>query len=165
MAFYLVLNTMKKKLTKEEALQKLRHYCRYQERCHAEVRTKLYELGFRKNDHDELISDLIEEKYLDEERFAIAFARGKFKNNQWGRIKIKYGLKQKQISEYCIHKAMQQIDELEYKKVLEKLTKEKYASFKHEQYLVRKKRTMDHLMQKGFEAELVKKEIDRMKEK
>jgi len=66
----------KKQLTKEQALQKLRHYCGYQERSHAEVKSKLYELGVRKADHDELISSLIEEDYLNEERFAIAFAGG-----------------------------------------------------------------------------------------
>jgi regulatory protein len=145
----------RKPLIKEEALEKLKYYCRYQERCHAEVRSKLYELGVRRADHDELISNLIEEDYLNEERFAIAFARGKFKMKQWGRVKIKYELKQKQVSEYCIRKAMQQIDETEYLKVLKKLATEKYASLKQEQYLVRKKKTMDYLMQKGFEFDLV----------
>jgi regulatory protein len=145
----------RKPLTKEQALEKLKHYCGYQQRCHAEVRSKLYELGVRKADHDELIANLIEEDYLNEERFAIAFARGKFKMKQWGRVKIKYELKQKQVSEYCIRKALQQIDETEYLEVLEKLATEKYASLKHEQYLVRKKKTMDYLMQKGFEPPLI----------
>ena len=101
----------KKQLTKEQALQKLKHYCGYQERSHAEVKAKLYELGVRKADHDEIISTLIEEDYLNEERFAMAFARGKFRMKQWGRIKIKYELKQKQVSEYCIKKAFKEINE------------------------------------------------------
>src|SRR5215475_10354937 len=118
----------KKKLTKEQAIQKLRHYCGYQERCHSEVREKLYELGVWKKDHDEIIATLIEENYLNEERFAIAFAGGKFRVKQWGRVKIKYELKQKQVNDYSIRKALQQIDEKKYKTTLHKLTAEKYAT-------------------------------------
>lgn len=146
----------KKYLTKEQALQKLKHYCAYQERCHSEVKEKLYDLGVWKKDHDEIISTLIEENYLNEERFAMAFAGGKFRVKQWGRVKIKYELKQKQVSEYCIKKALKQIGEEDYLKVLKELADKKYASLKGEQYLVRKKKTMDYLMGRGFEAELVR---------
>jgi regulatory protein len=149
----------KKHLTKEQALQKLKHYCGYQERSHSEVKEKLYSLGVWKQDHDELISSLIEENYLNEERFAIAFARGKFRMKQWGRVKIKYELKQKQVSEYCIKKALKEIEEEEYSMLLKKLATEKYASLKSEQYMVRKKKTMDYLLQKGFEMELIKQAI------
>ncbi len=150
----------KKSLTKEQALQKLKHYCAYQERCHSEVKEKLYQLGVWKKDHDEIIASLIEENYLNEERFAIAYAGGKFRVKQWGRVKIKYELKQKQVSDYCIKKAMKQIDEEEYLSVLNKLAKEKYAALKSEQYLVRKKKTMDYLLAKGFESDLVRKAVE-----
>jgi regulatory protein len=143
-----------KNLNKEQALQKLKHYCGYQERCHSEVRQKLYDLGVWKKDHDEIIAALIEEGYLNEERFAIAFAGGRFRMKHWGRVKIKYELKQRQVSEYSIKKALKQIDEEEYLKTLKKLAEEKYGSLKEEQYLVRKKKTMDYLLQKGFEPEL-----------
>ncbi|MDZ4795796.1 MAG: regulatory protein RecX [Bacteroidota bacterium] len=145
----------KKHLTKEQALQKLKHYCGYQERSHSEVKEKLYALGVWKKDHDEIIATLIEENYLNEERFAIAFAGGRFRIKQWGRVKIKYELKQKKVSEYCIKKALKQIEEEEYIKVLDKLAKDKYASLKADQYLVRKKKTMDYLMGKGFESNLI----------
>jgi regulatory protein len=145
----------KKHLTKEQALQKLKHYCSYQERCHSEVKEKLYSLGVWKNDHDEIIAALIEQGYLNEERFAIAFAGGRFRVKHWGRVKIKYELKQKQVSDYSIKKALKQIDEEDYLVVLKKLAEEKYASLKSEQYLVRKKKTRDHLLQKGFEYELL----------
>lgn len=145
----------KQQLTKEQALQKLKHYCAYQERCHSEVREKLYDLGAGKKDHDEIIASLIEENYLNEERFAIAFAGGKWRMKQWGRVKIKHELKQKQVSDYCIKKAMKQIDEEEYLQVLHKLAAHKYASLKNEQYLVRKKKTIDHLLARGFEQALV----------
>ena len=150
----------KKNLTKEQALQKLKHYCAYQERSHSEVKEKLYALGVWKKDHDEIISTLIEENYLNEERFAIAFAGGRFRIKQWGRVKIKYELKQRQVSEYCIKKAMKQIGEEEYLSVLQKLAKEKYASLKSEHWIIRKKKTSDYLVGKGFETALVTAAID-----
>ena len=152
----------KKQLTKEQALQKLKHYCGYQERCHSEVKEKLYSLGVWKKEQDEIIAALIEEKYLDEERFAIAFAGGRFRLKQWGRVKIKYELKQKQVSEYSIKKALKLIDEADYLKVLQKLATEKYAVLKDEQYLPRKKKTMDYLLGKGFEMELVRGMIEKV---
>lgn len=146
----------KKQLTKEQALQKLKHYCAYQERCHSEVKEKLYSLGVWKKDHDEIIATLIEENYLNEERFAMAFAGGKWRMKQWGRVKIKYELRQKQVSDYCIKKALKQIDEEEYLRVLKELASDKYAALKNEQYLVRKKKTIDYLINRGFEMELVR---------
>ncbi|MBL0131406.1 MAG: RecX family transcriptional regulator [Chitinophagaceae bacterium] len=150
-----------KQHSKEQALQKLKHYCAYQERCHSEVKEKLYNLGVWKKEHDEIISTLIEENYLNEERFAIAFAGGKFRVKQWGRVKIKYELKQKGVSEYCIKKALKQIGEEDYLKLLKELTEKKQASLKGEQYLIRKKKTMDYLMGRGFEAELVRSVMEK----
>lgn len=145
----------KKQLSKEQALQKLKQYCAYQERSHHEVKSKLYDLGVWKKDHDEIIAALIEDNYLNEERFAIAFAGGKFRMKQWGRVKIKYELKQRHVSEYCIKKAMKEIDEATYLATLTRLAEEKYAALKGEQYLVRKKKTQDYLIQKGYELDLV----------
>jgi regulatory protein len=153
-----------KHLTKEQALQKLKHYCGYQERSHSEVKEKLYNLGVWKKDHDEIIASLIEENYLNEERFAIAFAGGKFRMKQWGRVKIKYELKQKQVSEYSIKKALKEIDEEDYLKTLKKLTEAKYASVKADQYLIRKKKTMDYLIQKGYEHQLIQNAIAELAE-
>jgi len=136
-------------------LQKLKHYCGYQERCHSEVKEKLYTLGVRKSDHDELIAALIEGEYLNEERFAIAFAGGRFRIKDWGRVKIKYELKQKQVSEYSIKKALKQIDEGEYMTTLQKLATGKYAALKREQGLTRKRKTIDYLQQKGYELHLI----------
>lgn len=150
----------KKNLTKEQALQKLKHYCAYQERCHSEVKEKLYELGVRRAEHDEITATLIEENYLNEERFAIAYAGGKFRMKQWGRVKIKYELKQKKVSEYCIKKAMRQITEEDYTQTLQKLADDKYESLKGEQYLIRKKKTMDYLLHKGFEPDLVRRAVE-----
>ena len=93
-------------LTKEQALQKLRHYCGYQERCHSEVKEKLWQLKVNRKEHDEIIASLIEDDYLNEERFAIQFAGGKYRVKQWGRVKIKYELKQRMVSGYSIKKAL-----------------------------------------------------------
>lgn len=145
----------KKLLTKDQALQKLRQYCGYQERSHYEVKQKLWEVGSYASDHDEIISTLIEEDYLNEERFAKQYAGGKFRLKDWGRVKIYYGLREKQVSEYNIKKAMKEIDEEAYIKKLQQLADKKNESLKGEQYLVRKKKTMDYLMQKGYESSLV----------
>lgn len=148
-----------KTLTPEQALQKLRHYCGYQERCHREVVEKLYELGIRKKEHDAMLAALIEGGYLNEERFAIAYAGGKFRIKQWGRIKIAFALRQKQVSEYSIKKALRQIDEEAYWKTLIALTEGRYSSLKAVHWMTRRKKTMDFLQQHGFEPDLVQKAI------
>ena len=158
-------SVQKKYLTKEEAIQKLRHYCSYQERSHYEVQQKLWELGVRRVEHDEIISTLIEEDYLNEERFAKAFVGGKFRMKDWGRKKIWHALKEKQVSEYNIKKGMKEIDDEEYKNVLQELAEKKYALLKGEQYLVRKKKTIDYLTQKGFEVDLVLRVMNELTEK
>src|SRR5437763_6468704 len=132
------MNQGRRRIGKEQALQKLKHYWGYQERSHVEAREKLYSFGLYKQEVEECISRLIEEDYLNEERFAMAYAGGKFRMKNWGRKKIYYGLKEKQVSEYNIKKAMKEIDEEAYEKKLKELTEKKYASLKGEQYLVRK---------------------------
>src|SRR3954468_24055784 len=149
------MSMQKKYLTKEQAIQKLKQYCAYQERSHSEVEQKLWDLGVHRSEHDEILSVLIEENYLNEERFAKAFVGGKFRMKDWGRKKIYYALKEKKVSEYNIKKAMKEIDEEQYQKTLLELAEKKYGLLKSEQYLARKKKTMDYLLQKGFEQDLV----------
>ena len=149
-------------LTKEQALQKLKHYCGYQERSHKEVKEKLYSYGLHRQETEESISQLIEEGYLNEERFAIQYAGGKFRMKQWGKVKIKYELKQKQVGDYCIKKALQQIDEDDYLQTLQKLAEQKWTLLRGEKNIYTKKRKLqDYLLQKGFEgdkvSEMVKK--------
>lgn len=151
--------------TKEQALQKIKHYCAYQERCHQEVKEKLYSLGMHRKEVDELISQLIEENYLNEERFAIQYAGGKFRMNHWGKIKIKYALKQKQVSEYCIKKALFQIDNDAYMKTIEKLAAGKQNTLKGEKNnFVKLRKVQDYLLQKGFESDLIKDALDKSKQ-
>ncbi len=93
-------------------------YCNYQERCHSEVRNKLYELKATTPEVNQLIAELVEADLLNEERYARAYARGKFRIKEWGKIKIVSGLKAHQISEYCIRKALQEIPDDEYEALL-----------------------------------------------
>lgn len=152
----------KKYLTKEQAVQKLKQYCAYQERSHSEVQQKLWDLGVYRSDHDEIIATLIEENYLNEERFAIAYAGGKFRMKEWGRKKIYYALKEKKVSEYNIKKAMKQISDEDYEKTLNRVAEKRYESLKGEQYLVRRKKTIDYLIQHGFEHELATAVVTRL---
>ena len=157
----------RKQIGKEQALQKAKHYCSYQERSHAEVKEKLYSFGLYKQQVEELLSQLIEEDYLNEERFAIQFAGGKFRMKQWGRVKIKYELKQKMVSYYCIRKALRQIDEDDYLKTLEKLARKKWDSVKTDNAnkFTRLAKTTDYLLQKGFEPDLIRRAIADLTEK
>ena len=150
----------KQTFTPDQALPKAKHYCAYQERCHSEVKEKLYSFGLNKKEVEQILSQLIEENYLNEERFAMQFAGGRFRIKQWGRVKIKYELKQKQVSEYCIKKALAAIDERDYQKTLQKLFDAKLKTLKSEKNIfIKRKKLQDHLLQRGFEAGLVREMI------
>lgn len=152
-------NINRKSLTKEQALQKLRHYCAYQERSHTEVKEKLYSFKLRKDEVEELISMLIEDDYLNEERFAKLFAGGRFRIKKWGRVKIINELKLKKVSAYNIKTAMKEIDDADYLKALSELATKKWKELKGEQYIVRQVKTRNYLLQKGYEPNLINNEI------
>ncbi len=153
----------KKSFTPDQAYQKIKQFCAYQERSHREVTEKLYSFGLYKKDVEILLSQLIEENYLNEERFAIAFAGGKFRMKQWGRVKIKYELKQKGVSTYCISLAMREIEEETYLETLRSLSTKKWESMKGEQYLNKQAKTTTYLLQKGFEQNLIIEAIGELK--
>jgi regulatory protein len=156
--------TYKKQVTTEEALQKLKHFCGYQERSHYETQQKLYSLGLYKKDVEILLSQLIEENYLNEERYAQAFVSGRFRIKQWGRIKIKYELQLHKVSSYNITKALKSIDETDYLATLQALAVKKWASLKSEQYLNRQAKTTSFLMQRGFEPNLIAAAIAKIRD-
>jgi regulatory protein len=142
------------------ALQKLRHYCAYQERCHSEVEHKCRELGLRGEEIGEAIAALIGDNFLNEERFAKAFAGGKFRTRQWGRRKITLELQQRQVSAYCIKKGLQEIDEDDYRRVLQQQAAKKYASLQGQHPLKQKLKTIQYLVQKGFEPALAQAALE-----
>lgn len=150
-----------KRLTPQQALARTKDYCKYQERCHSETRDKLFSFGLAPNDVEQIISQLIEEDYLNEQRFAEAFARGKFRMKHWGKVKIRYEMKQRRITDYCIKKAMKEIDEDEYIATLNKLMEEKLRSLKSEKNVfTRKRKLTDFLMQKGYERDVISSVIN-----
>jgi regulatory protein len=149
-----VLEKKKKYYTKEEALQKLQSYCAYQERCHQEVTSKLYELGQKGDAADAIIAKLIEDNFLNEERFAIAYARGKYRIKRWGKIRIKQDLKMRHIPEYSIRKAMEAIDtEGSYLETLKNVIRSKSKDYDGDAQ--KKEKLALHAMRKGFESELI----------
>jgi regulatory protein len=151
----------KKSHTPQTALPKIMQYCAYQERSHAEVKNKLYSFGLYKKDVDEIISKLIEENYLNESRFAAAFVRGKFRIKQWGRVKILYELKQKQVSAYNLKKALEEIDEEEYQKTVYKLAEKKWKLVAKNtgSHLMIRAKVSSWLISRGFESPIVRRAV------
>ncbi|MEL7222150.1 MAG: regulatory protein RecX [Bacteroidota bacterium] len=143
-------------LTKEQALKKLQHYCAYQDRCHSEVRTKLIELGVYGDTLEEIMADLIIEKFLDEERFARSYSRGKFNLKKWGRMRIRRELKFRKISAYCIKKGLSEIDEEAYRATLEGILIKKIQDYsrKYNDYVSHQK-AAQYAMGRGYESYLV----------
>jgi regulatory protein len=152
------------RLSMEQALQKARHYCAYQERSHAEVRQKLYAFGLRKAEVEEIMAQLIGEDLLNESRFAIQFAGGKFRIKKWGKIKITYELKLKQVSPYNLRLALAEIEPEEYEKVLENLALAKWKSLRGVPHFSRQARTLQYLRQKGFEPGLAQTAVKRLQQ-
>lgn len=149
------MNRVKKHLSDEEALAKLQHYCAYQDRCHAQVRSKLLDLEIYGKRLEQIISRLIQDNFLNEERFACSYARGKFRFKKWGRIKIKQKLSALHISEYCIKKGMQEIEEEAYLNTLSGLLKQKRKTLKGLKDFEANQRCAAYVIRKGYEPELV----------
>lgn len=136
-------------------LEKAKKFCAYQERSQQEVRDKLYELGLWPDAIENIITQLIDENFLNEERFACAFARGKFRIKQWGRVKIKVALKQKGVSTPCITKALKEIDQQEYSKVLQKVVQEKLKGTKEKSPIRKRYKVASYAISRGFEPDMV----------
>lgn len=146
----------KKNIGSEKALEKIKHFCSYQERTHQEVKDKLYSFGLHRAETESLLSQMIAENYLNEQRYALAFAGGKFRIKYWGRVKIKYELKRKRIGEYCINEALNSIEEEEYKKTLQKLLNTKEKTLKNERDgFLKQQKIRAYLLQKGYESALI----------
>jgi regulatory protein len=153
-----ILETNQKKiiiLDKKAALAKAEHYCAYQERAQQEVRNKLYEWGLKTGEVEELISELIQTNFLNEERFSKAYVSGKFNINKWGKIKIRQGLKLKQVPEKMIAKALLSIDYDDYLKAILNCARKKDALIKENDPYKRKYKLITHLLGRGFENNLI----------
>lgn len=145
----------KKSLTFEQAKQKALRYCAYQERSHQEVKNKLYELGLRSSEVDEMLSYLIIEGFLNEERFAKSFSGGKFRVKKWGRIKIVHALESKGLTKNCIRIGLKEIDEADYHTTLEELLKSKISELSESNAFIARDKASKYAIQKGYEPDLV----------
>lgn len=145
-----------KKITDEKvAYTKAEYYCAYQERSQQEVRDKLYDWGLWPDAVENIISRLIGENFLNEERFSKAYAQGKFRQKGWGKVKIKQGLKFKKVSDVLIKKAFQVIDGDEYLKMLEKVITKRAAILIEKNPNKRKYKLQQYALSRGYERDLV----------
>jgi regulatory protein len=146
----------KKKLTVRQALLRAQKSCAYQERCQQEMRDKLYDWGLHSEEVESVIADLISENFLNEERYSIAFAGGKFRIKSWGKNKIRAELKRRRISDYCIKKALSSIDEDAYQGTLQRLAEKKMREADKGRMDIRKHKVTQYLMSRGFESDLIR---------
>jgi len=154
--------SFRKSYTLEQALSKLQKYCTYQDRCHIEVERKLTEMRIIPQAKEHIIMSLIDGDYLNEERFALAFVKGKFKIKNWGRIRLKAELKKRKISKYLIESALKQISEKDYLFTFEELANRKANSIKANSILLKKKKLADYLIYRGWESNLVYKKVNQL---
>ena len=147
-------------MNKEDALKQLHRFCVYQDRCHSEVRTKLIKLKIYGQLLEEVMAELISDDFLNEERFAISYASGKFKINQWGKQKIKQGLMAKRVSSYCINKALSSLDEEEYYTGLEAILLKKKETIKSTNSFDLKKKIINYGLGKGYDYGLISEIIN-----
>ena len=146
---------VKKYYSIKEVLKKTQQYCAYQERCHQEVVSKLYELKMSLDEADAVIVHLIEHNLLNEERFACSFARGKHRIKSWGKIRIVNELKFRKISTYNINKALKEFSEAEYLETFNKLANHHWETIRETNAIKKKKKFCDFMLRKGFESGLV----------
>lgn len=139
----------------QQAYLKARGYCAYQERSQQEVRDKLYEWGLWKEVVEDILVKLIADNFLNEERFAIAYAGGKFRIKKWGRNKIRQALKLKGASEYCIKKGIAAIDEDDYREVLQSILSQKATQLKEKNPIKENYKVAQYAMSRGFESALI----------
>ena len=145
----------KKTLPEGEIKSRIRKYCAYQERSHREVRQKLLALGLKFWQLDEVLSELVTSGFLNEERFAKAFAGGKFRMKQWGRNKIEHELQSRGLSKKCIQSGLKEIDEADYARTLKQLIRKKILSLTEPNPFKKKDKVARFAISKGYEPDRV----------
>ena len=138
-----------------QALVKAQNFCVYQERYQQEVRDKIYEWGLHKADVESIIAELISENFISEERYAKAFAGGKFRIKKWGRVKIKMELKKRHLSDYCINKGLKEINDKDYTDTIKKIIQKKSLAIGEKNAFKKKHQIGQYLISRGFEPDIV----------
>lgn len=152
---YFCLVISKKTYTVDEAKNRLERYCAYQERCHKEVSQKLYEMRMIPEARDLIIVHLLQHNFLNEERYAKAFVRGKFRIKKWGKQRLQLELKRKDINKTIIALALKEIDAEEYLNTFNELAKKKLEAISESNSQKRRKKLADYLFYRGWESQLV----------
>ena len=155
MTFSSKFNAAPKELTPDEALAKIEYFCAYRERCPQEVRRKMADLGIKGETAGQIYAVLQDDGFVDEARFALAFAGGKFRINRWGRVRIRLELQHREIAPNIIEQALDAIDEVEYRRVLQQLLKKKQQQYQVDSEWESNNKTAAALIRSGFEPELV----------
>ncbi|WP_282164959.1 regulatory protein RecX [Cellulophaga baltica] len=153
------MNNYQPSYTLDEARKKLESYCAYQDRCHKEVNQKLKDMGMIHSAIDQIIYALIQDNFLNEERFSKSFARGKFNIKKWGKNRIINELKQRGISKYNITTALKEIDEDDYLETLTVLAQKRLDAISEKNIQKRRKKLADYLLYRGWESHLVYEKI------
>ena len=151
---------LKKSFTVDEIKRKLENYCVYQERCHKEIEQKMREYNLIPEAKEMLLLSLMKDNFLNEERFAKSYARGKFRIKSWGKQRIIRELKFRDISAYNIKTALKEINEEEYIATVYRITENRNEVISEPNIYKRKKKLIDFLMRKGFENDLIFKTVN-----
>ena len=155
---------MNNTFTIKEALQKLEHFCAYQERCHDEVVDKLYSLKMTRDEIDSIVVQLIEGNFLNETRFACSFARGKHRIKHWGKIRITNELKARNISSTNITLALKEISTEEYFETFKNLAERCWNNILETNVLKKRKKFCDYMLRRGYESNLVYEKVKELEE-
>lgn len=159
--FICKMNTTKT-YTVQEAQNKLEHYCGYQERCHKDVNQKLKQMNMIPQAIDIIIVHLLDNDFLNEERYAKAFVRGKFRIKKWGKYRITRELKQKGITKNLITSALKDISDADYLTTFRELAERKAATIKETNTQKKKKKLADYLLYRGWESHLVYEKVNEL---
>ncbi len=151
---------LQKTYTIDEAQKKLENYCAYQERCHKEVRAKLKNMRMIPEAIDKIMVHLINHNFLNEERFAKTFVRGKFRIKKWGKNRLVRELKFKDISKYAIDVALKEISDEDYFEMLDEITQKRIEQVNEKNLYKRKKKVADYLLYRGWESNLVYEKLN-----
>ena len=146
-------------LSLKEVIQKMEYYCAYQERCHAEIKEKLYSFQITPGEKDQIIVHLLDHNYLNEERFASVYTQSKLHQKKWGKKRITLELKAKQISSFLITKSIREIDANEYKSIFDQVSEKHWDTITEKNTLKKRKKFCDYLLRKGWESDWVYEKV------
>lgn len=159
---YFCMVNLQKTYTVDEAQKRLEHYCAYQERCHKGVQQKLYDMKMIPEAQDKIIVHLLDHNFLNEERFAMAYVRGKFRIKKWGKQRLQLELKRKDISKVIIKSALNSISDADYYDTFNALAEKKVETIKESNKFKKKKKLADYLLYRGWESHLVYEKVNEL---